>query len=96
MYGKINFRIPPPPFEREIWYFNRADSAAIKRSMISFPWLQHFSLNPDPNWQVKTSTDIFLNIMSTFIPNEIKKCSPREPPPWITNRLKNRLYKTWL
>ena len=29
--------------------------------MISFPWLQHFSLNPDPNWQVKTTfTDIFL------------------------------------
>ena len=39
IYGKVNFRIPP---------------AAIKRSMSSFPWLQHLSLNPDPNWQVKT------------------------------------------
>ena len=68
--------------------------------MISFPWVQHFRLNPDPNWQVKTFTDIFLNIMSTFIPNEIKKCSPRDPP-WITNHLKtllnkkNRLYKNY-
>ena len=77
IYGKINFRIPPPPpFERKIWHFNRANSAASKRSVISFPWLQHFSLNSDSNWQVKSSSDIFLNIMSTFIPNEIKKILP--------------------
>ena len=101
IYGKINFRIPPPPpFERKIWHFNRANTAAIKKSMISFPWVQHFRLNPDPNWQVKTFTGIFLNIMSTFIPNEIKKCSPRDPP-WITSQLKsllnkkNRLYKNY-
>ena len=101
IYGKINFRIPPPPpFERKIWHFNRANTAAIKKSMISFPWVQHFRLNPDHNWQVKTFTDIFLNIMPTFIPNEIKKCSPRDPP-WITSHLKtllnkkNRLYKNY-
>ena len=30
IYGKINFRVPrPPPFERKIWHFNRANSAAI-------------------------------------------------------------------
>ena len=39
IYCKINFRIPPPPpFERRIWHFNRANTAAIKRSMNSFPW----------------------------------------------------------
>ena len=80
IYGKINFSFPPPP------------PAAITKSMISLPWLQHFSLSPDPNWQVKTFTDIFLNIMSTFMPNEIKRCSPHEPP-WITNRLKTLLNK---
>ena len=105
IYGKINFRIPPPPhFERKIWHFKRANLAAIKMSMTSFPWLQHFSLNPDHNWQVKTFTDIFLIIMLNFIPNEIKLNSPRDPP-WITKHLKtllrkrNRLYKnykTWL
>ena len=80
IYGKINFRIPPPPpFERKIWHFNRANLAAIKKSMISFPWLQHFGVNPDTNWQVKTFTDIFLTIMSTYIPNEIKKISPVTP-----------------
>ena len=101
IYGKINFRIaPPPPFERKIWHFDRANTAAIKNSMSSFPWHQHLNLNPDSNWQVKTFTDIFLNIMSNFIPNELKRVLPRNPP-WITKHLKgllnkkNRLYKNY-
>ena len=58
--------------------------------MTNFPWLQHLSLNTDPNWQVKTFTDIFLNIMKNYIPNEIKKIVPRDPP-WITKPLKTML-----
>ena len=101
IHCKVNFRIPsPPPYDRKIWYFNRANSNAIKRSMTSFPWLQHLNLNTDPNWQVKTFTDIFFNIMSNFIPNEIKRFVPRDPP-WITKSLKtllnkkNRLFKNY-
>ena len=98
---KVNFKIPPPlPFERKIWHYNRADSASIKRSLINFPWRQHLNINTDTNWQVKTFTEIFLNIMSIFIPNEIKRFVPRDPP-WITKPLKtmlnrkNRLYKSY-
>ena len=37
----VNIRIPPPPpFKRKIWHFNRANTAAVKMSMSSFPWLQ--------------------------------------------------------
>ena len=58
--------------------------------MSNFSWLQHFNLNPDPNWQVKTFTQIFLNIMSNFIPNEIKTIIPRDSP-WLTKPLKTML-----
>ena len=81
-------------------YFNRANTNAIKRSMNSFPWLQHLNINIDPNWQVKTLTEIFLNVMENFIPNEDKKFVPRYPP-WITKPLmtmlnrKNRLFKNY-
>ena len=93
IHCKLNFRIPPPlPFERKIWHFHRANSAAIKRCMTSFPWRLYLSINTDPNWQVKTFTDIFLNIMSNFIPNEIKRFVPRDPP-WITKALKTMLNK---
>ena len=68
--------------------------------MNSFPWHQHLNLNSDTNWQVKTFTDIFLNIMSNFIPNETKWFVSRDPP-WITKLLKtllnrkNRLFKSY-
>ena len=100
-YCKVNFNIPPPPpFERNIWHYHRANTALLKKSMSSFPWLQHLNTNQDPNWQVKTFTKIFLNIMANFIPNEIKRIVPRDPP-WITKPLKtmlnrkNRLFKNY-
>ena len=101
IYGKVNFRIPPPPpCERTIWHYHRANTAYITRSLEMFPWLDHLSLNHDVNWQVKTFTDIFLNIMRNFIPNEIKRIVPRNPP-WINKQLKtllnkkNRLFKNY-
>ena len=101
VHCKVNFRIPPPlPFERRIWHFNRANAAAIKRSMNSFPWRQHLNTNTNPNWQVKIFTDTFLNIMSNFIPHETKRFDPRDPP-WITKPLKtmlnrkNKLFKNY-
>ena len=101
IHCKVKFRIPPPTrFERKMWHYMKANTAAIQRSMSNFPWLQHFNLNPDPNWQVKPFTEIFLNIMSNFIPNEIKTIIPRDSP-WITKPLKtmlkrkNRLFKNY-
>ena len=68
--------------------------------MTNFPWFEHLSLNTDINWQVQTFTEIFLNIMSNFIPNEVKRFIPRDPP-WINKHLKtmlkrkNRLFKNY-
>ena len=88
---KINFRIPPPPpSERMIWHYNRANVAAIQRSMTDFPWIQHLNLNSDINWQVKTFIETVLNIMSNFIPRDIKRFVPRDPP-WINKQLKTML-----
>ena len=57
-----------------------------------FPWIDHLSVNHDVNWQVKTFTEIVLNIMRNFIPNEIKRTVPRNPP-WINKQLKTLLNK---
>ena len=101
IYCKANFCLPPPPpYEREIWYYQRANKDLIQRSMTNFSWEQHLNSNPDPNWQVKEFTKIFLNIMSNFIPHEKKKFKPRDNP-WVTKTLKtmirkkNRLYKNY-
>ena len=100
-YCKVNFNIPsPPPFERKIWHYDRANIPLLKRSMFKFPRLQHLNINQDPNWQVKTFTKFFKNIMANFLPNEIKGIIPRDPP-WITKPLKtmlnrkNRFFKNY-
>ena len=50
IYCKVNFKIPPPPpLDRKIWHFNRANSAAIKRSMKNFPWHEQLNLSMDTN-----------------------------------------------
>ena len=101
IYCKVNFKIPPPPpIERRVWHYSKANITAIHRSMSSFPWVQHFRLNSDVNWQAKSFTEIVLNIMSNFVPNEVKKMIPRDPP-WLTKPLKtmlkkkNRLFKSY-
>ena len=68
--------------------------------MTNFPWADQLRLNNDVNWQVKIFHETFMNIMSNFIPNLVKKCVPRDPP-WINKSLKsllkkkNRLYKNY-
>ena len=93
IYGKINIKIPPPPpIDRHMWYYDKANTDAIKRSMTSFPWVEQFRLNSDTNWQVKIFLETFLNIMKNFIPNHTKKCIPRDSP-WIHKSLKTMLKK---
>ena len=51
IHGKINFKIPPPPpMERKMWHYNKANTDAIKKSMSCFPWAKHLSINTDINW----------------------------------------------
>ena len=93
IHGKVNFKIPPPPpTERKIWHYNKANTEAIKNSMTSFPWAKHLKINTDVNWQVKQFTQIFFNIMSNFIPHDTKKFIPRDSP-WINKTLKSLLRK---
>ena len=101
VYCKTNFNLPPPPpFEREVWYYHRANRDLLNRSMSNFPWEQHLNINRNPNWQAKELINIFLNIMSNYIPHEIKQILPRDSP-WIIKPLKvmikkkNSLYKAY-
>jgi len=92
-YCNTNFKIPnPPPYKRKLWHYDRAQILLIKRAITEFKWHEHLSTNMDPNWQVESFTKIVLQIISNFVPNEIKKIIPREPP-WITKPLKTMLNK---
>ena len=72
IHCKINYKIPPPPpHERTIWHYDRANCDAIQRSLKMFPWVQHFNLNNDINWQIKSFTEIVHNVISNFVPHDV-------------------------
>ena len=98
-YCKLNFKIPPPPkFQRKVWHFKRAKEEAIKRSVSQFPWFSELDRLTDPTQQVRLLNKTILNIMSNFVPNEIKTFRPSDPP-WYNKDIRyglkkyNKLYK---
>ena len=60
--------------------------------MSQFPWAERLRQFPDPSDQVNLLTNVLLNIMSNFVPNEIKTIRPREPE-WLNRNVKNLLRK---
>ena len=102
VYGKLSVsNIALCPYTRKIWYYDKADSEAIRKSIKMFAWNEHLENKICPNDQVKLLNEVLLNIYSNFIPNKIKTVRPHQAP-WITQavknflRKKNRAYKTFV
>ena len=79
----------PPPLERRIWHYNRADYEGIRISMYNFDWDGTFQ-NIYIDKQVQIFSNDILNIMCNFIPNEIFIISDKDPP-WIASNIKNKI-----
>ena len=93
LFCKIHFKIPPmPKYTRQIWHFNRAKEDLIVRAISTFPWETNLRRYHDPNQQVNILNQTILNIMSNFIPNEVKTFCSREPE-WLNSDIKNLLRK---
>ena len=90
VYAKFNLKIHyPPPYEREVWHFNKADINLIGRAMNEFNWERAF-FSLDINEMVSVCNTTIKNIMANFIPHETLICDDRDSP-WIKNRIKNNL-----
>ena len=102
VYGKLSVsNIALPPYNRKIWYYDKADFVDIMKSIEMFRWHEHLDKISCPNEQVKLLNEVLLNIYSNFIPNKVKTIKPRQAP-WITQsvknflRKKNRAYKSFV
>ena len=100
VYPKFNLKIHyPPPYEREVWHFHKADINLIRREMNEFNWKRAF-FNLDINEMVSVCNTTIKSIMANFIPHEIIICDDRDPSS-INNRIKkliherNSLYKDY-
>ena len=70
IYVKINLKVfYPPPYEREIWHYQRANVDLIQRAIEQFSWEKSFRyLNI--NEMVFLFNKTIKNIYSNFIPHE--------------------------
>ena len=101
IHAKIDLKVYlPPPYDREVWSYDRAEVEQINRAITLFDWEN--ILSPlETNEQVKLFNETLLNIFRNFIPHKLIKCSYKDPP-WITKeiktslRKKNRLYKKYI
>ena len=101
IYAKINSKVRyPPPYEREIWHYQRANVDQIQRAIEQFSWGKLFrKLNI--NEMVSLFNRSIKNILSNYIPHETVICDDKVSP-WFNNNIKqliqenNKTYKSYI
>ena len=101
IYGKLNISVPyPPPFKRKVWDYSKANVRKIRDTIDSIDWKSKLS-DPDPEHMSNLFTKTLLSIFTDNIPNQVIKCSDKDPP-WISSEIKtaikrkHRVYKKFL
>ena len=99
---KINLHcFHPPPYQRQVWHFARADKDSIQRACRMYDWEGEIDRINDPDSLAELLGEVTKNISKNFIPNEEKTFRPGEPP-WLTKNCKNvyrkysRYYKCYV
>ena len=86
-FAKFSLKIHyPPPYEREVWYYQKVNVDQIRQAISEFPWDNRFA-NINENEQVQLFTQTIINIISNYIPHETIT-SDDSNPPWIDEKIK--------
>ena len=89
----------PPPYEREVWHYQKANVDQIRAVISEFPLDNRFA-SISVNEQVQLFTQAIQNIISNYIPHETITCDDRNPP-WMDEKIKklvlhkNRAYNAY-
>ena len=87
IFAKINFKVYfPPPYERLIWDYSKANIQQIKLSLLKINWIQSMK-DLHVNDQVKFLTDSVINVFNNFVPHKTIICKDKDPP-WMNNEIK--------
>ena len=95
VFAKFNLSIfYPPPYERTVWYYERANTELIRRAIDQFDWVRALS-NVNVDEKVYFFTKTLLNIIQNFIPHETITGDDRDPP-WINKEIKKLMLEKYL
>ena len=88
VFANVNLKICYlPPYERELWRYEKANADLIRRSIHQFPWDDRFS-NIDVNQKVHLFNQTIKTILYNFIPHDTVACDYRDPS-WINSKIKS-------
>ena len=80
-----------PPYDREIWHYQKVNIDLIKRLINSFDWEKVFS-NIDVDKMVSIFNQTIINILCNFIPHEMVLLDNKDPP-WMNKDIKKLIYE---
>ena len=87
IYAKFNLIIYyPPPYEGEIWHYQKANIENIRKAIDQFPWVTRFK-NIDVNEKVNLFNRTIKNIIRNYILHKAIICDGRDPT-WIDKDIK--------
>ena len=87
-YVKLNVSIPPPPpYNRILWHYTRANETAIQRTICNYDWTGNLEALDSIDDKIGLFNSVILNTMKNFIPFDDKLIKPKDHP-WITKNIK--------
>ena len=100
IFAKSNLEIHyPPPYFRDVWHYQDANTDLIRRAIDMFDWDRAF-VDTNVNEKAFILNKIILNILSNFIPHETLTVDDKGPL-WFTKKLinliqeKKNVYKSY-
>ena len=88
IFATLNLEIYyPPPYERQVWNYEKANSELIQRAMKNFNWDVLFT-SMDIDDCIKLLNETLMNIFSNFCPSKTIICNDKDPP-WFNDNIRN-------
>ena len=91
IFAKFNLKIHhlkyQPPYYRQVWHYQEADTELIRQAIDLFDWRKAFQ-NTSVYEKVAIFNKTIPNILHNFIPLETLLIDDKYPP-WLTNKIKN-------
>ena len=90
IYSKLNLNvIYPPPYQRLVWDYKKANVDCIKKSLNSVDWDFVFS-NKNVHQQAQYLNKVLMNVFTNYIPNKLITIDDKDPP-WMNDEIRNKI-----
>ena len=76
----------PPPYERLVWNYEKANTEMIQRALSNFHWENSFA-NIDIDEKVNLLNNVLINVFTNFCPFKKITCNDNDPP-WLNEKIK--------